>query len=120
MANSKAAIVTSGTSTLEVALLNIPQVVIYKTSRLTYVLATLLSKVKFISLVNLLLKREVVKELIQDNLNIQNLQNELDSLLVAGEKQQKISEGYSEIFDLLGSQKASQNVARAIYQLGSS
>ena len=66
--HSEAALVTSGTATLETALLNIPEVVCYKGGMVSYLIARMLVKIKFISLVNLIMDKEVVKELIQNNL----------------------------------------------------
>lgn len=81
LAHAKAALVTSGTATLETALFDVPQVVCYKTSPLTYHVAKRLIKVKYISLVNLIADKEVVKELIQKELNAANLEKELNKLL---------------------------------------
>jgi len=78
---SKAALVTSGTATLETALLGVPEVVCYKGSPISYQIARRVIKVKFISLVNLIMDREIVKELIQDDFNPDNLEKELRSLL---------------------------------------
>src|SRR5690349_8879572 len=78
---SKAALVTSGTATLETALFGVPQVVCYKGSNISYQIAKRLVKVKYISLVNLIMDREVVKELIQDEMNVTNVKNELTKIL---------------------------------------
>ncbi|MBQ0152422.1 MAG: lipid-A-disaccharide synthase, partial [Chryseobacterium sp.] len=83
---SKAALVTSGTATLETALLNIPEVVCYRGSKISYAIAKRLVKhIKYISLVNLIMDKEVVKELIQNDLNTKNIVDELQPLL-EGEK----------------------------------
>lgn len=79
--HSKAALVTSGTATLEAALLNVPEVVCYKGGLISYLIAKSLVKIKFISLVNLILNRAVVKELIQDNFNLESLKVELNNIL---------------------------------------
>jgi lipid-A-disaccharide synthase len=78
---SKAALVTSGTATLETALFGVPEVVCYKASNISFQIAKRLIKVKYISLVNLIMDKLVVKELIQDDLNPENLQKELTDIL---------------------------------------
>lgn len=78
---AKAALVTSGTATLETALFAVPEVVCYKGSWLSYQIGKRLVKVRFISLVNLIMDRPVVKELIQDDLHTANLEKELGKLL---------------------------------------
>ncbi len=86
---SKAALVTSGTATLETALLNIPEVVCYRGSAVSYAIAKRLVKnINYISLVNLIMDREVVKELIQSDLNTKNLVDELNKIL-EGEKESR-------------------------------
>ncbi|MEQ9306630.1 MAG: lipid-A-disaccharide synthase [Marinoscillum sp.] len=118
--SSHAAIVTSGTATLEAALLNVPQVVVYRTSLITYLIAKALVGLNYISLVNLLLEKEVVTELVQGDYNAANIASELETILSDSTKQKKISEGYSEIRVLLGEQSASKNAATAIIKLGRS
>ena len=110
---SRAAIVTSGTATLEAAILNVPQVVCYKTSAVSYLLGKLLVKVKFIALVNLICDKEVVKELIQNNFNTDNLVNELNRILNKKNKSQILSD-YEGMISLLGDEGASQRAAQAI------
>ena len=78
--NSSRALVTSGTATLETAFFNVPQIVCYKTSWLSYVIAKTLVKIKYISLVNLIMNKEVVKELIQNDLSVFKLTKELNKL----------------------------------------
>ncbi|MDB0020804.1 lipid-A-disaccharide synthase [bacterium] len=78
--NSSRALVTSGTATLETAFFNVPQIVCYKTSWLSYVIAKTLVKIKYVSLVNLIMNKEVVKELIQNDLSIFKLTKELNKL----------------------------------------
>lgn len=78
---AKAALVTSGTATLETALFGVPQVVCYKGSAISYQIAKRLIRVKYISLVNLIMDKEVVKELIQEEMNAQNLKTELNRVL---------------------------------------
>jgi lipid-A-disaccharide synthase len=114
ISKAQLAIVASGTATLEVALLNTPQVVIYRTNLLNYWLAKLFIKVKYISLVNLLLDRRVVDELIQDELTVSNLNLKIQEVMTNSETKKRISEGYSEIRYILGEQIASENAANEI------
>ncbi len=111
---STAAIVTSGTATLETALLNIPQVVVYKGNWFSYAIARMLVKVKFISLVNLIMDREVVKELIQDKVNDQHLREELGKLLPPSDQREQVLASYRELHQKLGSKGASTIVAKAL------
>ncbi len=78
--NSNAAVVTSGTATLETALLNVPEVVVYKTGAFTFFIGNFLVKIKYFSLVNLILDRPAVKELLQENLAA-DIKSELELLL---------------------------------------
>ena len=112
----KAAIITSGTATLEAAILGAPQVVCYKTSFISYIIGKLLVKVKYIALVNLICDKEVVKELIQDDFNIENLVNELNHILNNKNRIQILS-NYNKIIDLLGEEGASKRAAKAIISL---
>ena len=114
--NSSAALVTSGTATLETALFSIPEVVCYKATDFSYRLAKWMIKVKFISLVNLIMDREVVKELIQGDLNEDNLVKELDQLLHNGKRQRRLLEDYEELKDKLGNVGASEKAAEVIVE----
>ncbi len=109
--NSKYALVASGTATLEAALFNVPQIVCYKTSYFSYLIAKLLIKTKYISLVNIILNRLVVKELIQNNLNSKRLKNELEFIMKNSER---IKNYYSQIRKKLGEKCASKKVAEII------
>lgn len=110
---STAALVKSGTSTLETALLNVPQVVCYAGNWISYQIAKRLVNVQYISLVNLILDRPLVKELIQDELIRTNLSAALADILTAG-KSSEIKEGYAELRNRLGGGGASQRAASAI------
>jgi len=111
---SKAALVTSGTATLETAILNIPQVVCYKGSKISYKIAKILIKhIKYICLVNLIMDKEVVSELIQKDLNTNNLKNELSKILF-GHKRTNILNEYKLLYDKLGGSGASDRVAEII------
>ena len=112
--NSSAALVTSGTATLETALFSIPEVVCYKATGFSYCLAKWMIKVKYISLVNLIMDKEVVKELIQGDLNEDNLVKELDQLLHNGKRQRQLLEDYEELKDRLGNAGASEKAADVI------
>jgi len=112
--NSSAAMVTSGTATLETALFTVPEVVCYKATGFSYRLAKWMIKVKFISLVNLVMGREVVKELIQGDLTEEKLVEELEQLLHNGKRQRKLLEDYEELKDRLGNAGASEKAADAI------
>src|SRR5690606_4162243 len=83
---STAALVTSGTATLETALFKVPQVVCYKGSNISYQIAKRIITLKYISLVNLIMDKEVVKELIQNEFNSENLKRELDTILDPSER----------------------------------
>ena len=99
---SKAALVTSGTATLETALFGVPEVVCYKGSWLSYQIGRRLVSVKYISLVNLIMDKPVVKELIQHNLTPENLQKELEELLHNNERKEQIMKDYHSLKELLG------------------
>jgi len=112
--HSIAAVVTSGTATLETALFRVPQVVVYKTSGISYQIAKRLIKVPYISLVNLIAERELVKELIQGDMNIDKLSTELNSLLTSTSRKAEIYDGYTEIKEKIGDKKASHEAASLI------
>jgi lipid-A-disaccharide synthase len=98
---SKAALVTSGTATLETALLGVPEVVCYKGSAISYQIAKRVIRVKYISLVNLIMDREIVKELIQDALNTENLEAELKAILEDENRIATMKKEYAELRHLL-------------------
>lgn len=111
--HAEAALVTSGTATLETALFGVPQVVCYRGSRLSYFIARRLVNVEFIALANLIAGKEVVKELIQGEFNAKNLREELAKLLQP-EHRRRIQEGYALIRERLGKAGASRRVAQLI------
>ncbi|RLD62934.1 MAG: lipid-A-disaccharide synthase [Bacteroidetes bacterium] len=115
---SDAALVTSGTATLETALLSTPQVVCYKFKggKYAFLLGMSLLKVKYISLVNLIMNDEVIKELIQHNLNIKNLKIELDNILFDKEYRQKMLDNYKTLKNKMGKSGASDRVVGLIYK----
>ena len=108
--NAHAALVTSGTATLETALFGVPQVVCYKGGKLSYLIAKNLIKIKYISLVNLIMDEEVVKELIQDEMNEKNLKSELQKVLNDKNRLQ-IESKYHILRQKLGDQGASLRAA---------
>lgn len=112
--NASAALVTSGTATLETALLSVPEVVCYKANYLSYLIAKRLIRVKFISLVNLVMDKEVVKELIQNDFNEAQLVKELESLLNDPKKQRRILDDLDMLKHKLGNSGASEKAAEVI------
>jgi lipid-A-disaccharide synthase len=113
---SEAALVTSGTATLETALFAVPEIVCYKGSSISYRIAKMLIKIKYISLVNLIMDKEVVKELIQHELTVENIKTELDLLLNNTAKQFQLQEDYKNLYNLLSQGgNASEKAAKSIY-----
>lgn len=106
-----AALVTSGTATLETALLNVPEVVCYKGSNLSYQIARRIVDVKYISLVNLIMDKKIVEELIQSNLTTHRLKVETSKILQS-ENRERIFSEYDELRVKLGGKGASSNTAR--------
>lgn len=116
-----AALVTSGTATLETALFGVPEVVCYKGNPISYQIAKRLVRVPFISLVNLIMEREVVRELIQDEMNTNNLVGELRGLLYDHARKTRLSSDYAALKTLLSAGgKASEAAADSIIGLISS
>ena len=114
LAHAKAALVTSGTATLETALFEVPQVVCYKTSWISYEIARRLIKVDYISLVNLISGKEVVKELIQDDLTKENLEQELKRIVPGGENRSTLLKEYKVLKRQIGETSASETTAGLI------
>lgn len=110
-----AALVTSGTATLETALFKVPEVVCYKGNWFSYQIAKRILTLKYISLVNLIMDKEVVKELIQDEFNSKNLKIELQKI-IAGDTRKNMLEAYTILEEKLGGQGASENTARQMIQ----
>ncbi|SDS16874.1 lipid-A-disaccharide synthase [Winogradskyella sediminis] len=111
---STAALVTSGTATLETALFKVPQVVCYKANAISYQIAKRIITLKYISLVNLIMDHEVVTELIQGDLNKMRLKKELIAILET-DKREKLFLDYYELEKILGGRGASENTAKLIY-----
>ena len=114
---STAALVTSGTATLETALFGVPEVVCYKGNPVSYAIAKRVISIKYISLVNLIMDKPVVKELIQQEMNVENLKNELLLLLFDEDKKGSLKKDYAALKQLLSQGgHASANAARHIQQ----
>ena len=116
--NAHAALVTSGTATLETALFNVPQVVCYKLPlpKIARVVRRHLIKVPYISLVNLIADREVVTELLADTFTVGHIRHELEKIL-DGPDRERMLNGYAEVRHRLGDQRAPDNAARIMYHL---
>lgn len=115
--HAKAACVTSGTATLETALFGVPEVICYKGSAISYQIAKRLIKVNYISLVNLIMDKPVVKELIQDKFNKEELKRELSLILEDEPKQAQMKEDYKKLKSILSQGgRASANAAKKIIE----
>jgi lipid-A-disaccharide synthase len=116
--HSKAALVTSGTATLETALFAVPEIVCYKGSNISYQIAKRVITIKYISLVNLIMDKLVVKELIQNELTTQNLVEGLNELLQNTQHQQQLQTDYTELKNILSAGgNASKKAAESIWQM---
>ena len=113
---AKAAVITSGTATLEAAILKVPQVVCYRTSGFSYWIGKRVIKVAFISLVNLILNKQVVAELVQSDFNKERLVQEIDKLLNKKHRNILLQE-YKKLIEKLGKKGASQRAAQAVLNL---
>jgi len=113
--HSSLALVTSGTATLEAALFNVPQLVCYRTSKINYWIGKRIVKLSYISLVNLILNRFAVTELIQQNCTVSNISKELD-LLLDFKRQKEMRKAYLEMKRYLGDGEASMKTASLIYK----
>lgn len=111
---AQAGIIKSGTSTLESALFNLPQVVCYKAGGISFAIAKKLVNIKYISLVNLIMDKECVKELIQSDLTAQNIQKELNLILNDPKHREKILDDYKRLYEKLGGTGASGRIADLI------
>ncbi len=111
---AEAALVTSGTATLETALFKVPEIICYKGGNISYQLAKRLIKIKYIGLVNLILDRPLVQELIQNELNEKNIVEELGTIVVGGSKREIILQGYDDLQNILQSTENASTLAAAI------
>lgn len=115
LSEAKAALVTSGTATLETALFGVPEVICYKGSNISYQIAKRLIKIKYICLVNLIMDKEVVKELIQNELTVDNITAALKEILTSETKQEQLQNDYAALKKLLSQGgNASANAAESI------
>jgi lipid-A-disaccharide synthase len=117
--NADAAIVASGTATLETALFNVPQVVVYKGSSISIAIARMVVKIKFISLVNLIMDAPIVKELIQQDCNPQSIATELDSLVNNADYRTAMLDNYDRLDERMGKPGASAKAAELIIKYAS-
>ncbi|MDR0802349.1 lipid-A-disaccharide synthase [Fluviicola sp.] len=111
---AEAAVVTSGTATLETALFEVPQVVCYIGNAISYQIAKRLVKVKYISIVNLILDKPSVVELIQHDCTTEKLAAELSAVIQGGEKRKQILDDYADLKNMLGKGGASKKVAQSL------
>lgn len=116
MAVCEAVVAASGTVTLELAILEIPMIVVYKLAPLTYHLGKILIKLKYFSLVNLIAGYEAVPELLQDEVTPERIASELSVILTHPEKMQKMKSALSEVKDKLGTSGASEKAATAAFK----
>ena len=116
LAHASVAAVTSGTATLETALFGVPMVVCYSGGSISYYLARQLIKVKFISLVNLILNRKAVNELIQHNMNANSLHSELTELLINSKKRNEMLEQFKELRSLCGEKNVAERIAEEMFE----
>ncbi len=114
LSKSQVALVASGTATLETALFNVPQIVCYRLNKISAFIIKLFIKVEYVSLVNLIGNREIVKELLQDDFNPIRMKEELDKLLFDKNTLQKVKDGYHEIQIKMGKVGASRKTANHI------
>ncbi|MBC6366547.1 lipid-A-disaccharide synthase [Algoriphagus sp. AK58] len=114
LSHATAAVVTSGTATLETALFRVPQIVVYRTSPISYQIAKRLIRVPFISLPNLIAGKEVVRELIQDDFSIENLRAELQRIFTNVVYKGEMLQGYDLIREKIGEESASDTTASLI------
>ena len=114
---AEAALVKSGTSTLEAALMGTPQVVCYSADPISVAIASRLVDIKFISLVNLILDRQVVKELIQNQNNAENISAELEKIIKGGSGREKMLSDYADLGKKLGPAGASERIALEMVKL---
>jgi len=114
--HARAAIVASGTATLETALFNVPQVVVYKANQLMVTVGRMVLKIKYISLVNLIMDERVVQELIQEDCNTASISAELEKLTEEGSYRKTMLAHYEQLHHMMGKPGASAQTATLIYQ----
>ncbi|MGQ9642340.1 MAG: lipid-A-disaccharide synthase, partial [Ignavibacterium sp.] len=117
MKHSKFGIIKSGTSTLEAGLLNLPMIIVYKASALTYFIGKTLVKLDNIGIVNILFGKTLLPELIQNDVNPEKIFHEAEKILSNTENYNSIKTELNKLHDILGNKNASENAARIIYDL---
>jgi lipid-A-disaccharide synthase len=117
MKYSKFGIIKSGTSTLEAGLLNLPMIIVYKASALTYFIGKTLVKLDNIGIVNILLRKTLLPELIQNDVNPEKIFQEAEKILINREKYNSIKNELNKLHEILGNKNAAENAARIIYNL---
>ena len=119
LAQATAALVTSGTATLETCMFNVPQVVCYYTplKRFIGMLRRMVLKVKYVSLVNLIADREVVTELVAETFSVENIRRGLERILPGGADRQRMLDDYKEVHRRLGESNAPDRAAQTMYSL---
>ncbi|MBQ2508320.1 MAG: lipid-A-disaccharide synthase [Bacteroidales bacterium] len=116
LSRSFAAVVCSGTATLETAIFRVPQMVCYKANAVSVAIARRLVKIKYISLVNIISDAPVVKELIQSDFSIDTLESEFNNITIDNDYRQQMLLGYDKVIDLLGNRGASERTAQIVAQ----
>jgi len=116
LTHAQAAVVTSGTATLETGLFKVPQVVVYKASSLEYAIGSWLVSVSFISLVNLIAEKEVIRELLQEQATTHGVLDELDQLVVESNRRKSILQGYDQVWQRLDNGSASRITAQLMLE----
>lgn len=117
MKHSKFGIIKSGTSTLEAGLLNLPMIIVYKASALTYFIGRTLVKLDNIGIVNILLGKTLLPELIQNDVNAEKIFSEAEKILTDNEKYNSIKSELNKLYAILGNKNAAENAAQQIYKL---
>jgi lipid-A-disaccharide synthase len=117
LSHSEAAIICSGTASLEAALIGTPQVVCYGFNRITYLIARLLVRVKYISLANLILDKFIFKEFVQDEASPKMIFDEVSRLLTDNEYRSTMKSDYTALREILGGSGASCKIARKMIGL---
>ena len=115
LASSEAAVVTSGTATLEAALFKVPEVVCYKGGAISFFIAKIVANVNFISLPNLIMEKAIVKELIQKSMTLENVKKELDEILFNRKYHSEMIANYDILNQKLGGKGASEKLAKKIF-----
>ena len=114
---AEAAVVTSGTATLETALIGTPEVVCYRTDALQIWAGRHLLKIKFISLVNLILGRRAVAEIIESSLDVSQAESELRAILRGGEARERMLRDFEQLREIVGGEGASDRFAAEMVKI---